>query len=328
MKAFLTYLIPRPFKILIKRLLVRLIEVFFRARQSYPVWFYALNRKPRKLFRQNPPRLNEVQKRVVRDLKETGIAVTHLDELFPGENLLLLLVSHSQKLRDKAKVQSGKTFLRYLWDRSPALDFKNPFVKLSLNEKLLDAVNSYLEMYSRLFQLTLNITRVIGEGVPPFLSQRWHRDPEDKRMLKLFIYLTDVDEVAGPFSYIPYSKYGLKWGKVFPQRPPVGFYPPDGAVEKLFSKEAIKICTGRAGTTIFCDTTGLHKGGYAVQKERVMFTVGYRTPVSAWRTDFKHPPNLEEEMRDANLGKNARFAVQFNSNRISTALLYWFKGHI
>jgi len=76
---------------------------------------------------------------------------------------------------------------------------------------------------------------------------------------------------------------------------------------------------------IFCDTIGLHKGGYATQKERVLFTGGYCSSASAWRTAFNHPANLEEEMRRENFGEKARFAVEFNSNPTWTALLYWLK---
>ena len=33
-------------------------------------------------------------------------------------------------------------------------------------------------------------------------SQLWHRDPaNDEHLLKVFVYLTDVDEGAGPFMY-------------------------------------------------------------------------------------------------------------------------------
>ena len=317
----------RRIKKIIKLPLVLFIKVYFRIRQFYPFWFYFLNRRPRKLYQKKPPNLNEVQERVVKSLRESGIAIVNLDEIFPGENKLALLQAYTRELRRKAEAKTGKTFLEYLWEVIPVLDFENPFVRISLDEKILDIVNAYLEMWARFYYLTLNITIPVKAGEKAFASQRWHRDPEDKKMLKLFIYLNDVDDGAGPFIYIPYSKYGLKWGHVFPQKPPRGFYPPEGAVEKIIPPDAIKYNTGRAGTVIFCDTTGLHKGGYALEKERIMFTAGYRSTVSAWYTDFKYPRNLEEEMKKANLNQKARFALKFNSTPYSTRLLYWLKGN-
>lgn len=36
--------------------------------------------------------------------------------------------------------------------------------------------------------------------------------------------------------------------------------------------EAIVCAKGKAGTLIFCDTAGLHRGGFAVGRERIMST--------------------------------------------------------
>jgi hypothetical protein len=113
----------------------------------------------------------------------------------------------------------------------------------------------------------------------PIASQNWHRDGEDRQVLKIFIYLNDVDEETGPFMYVKESIKGLKYGKLFPQRPPEGSYPNE-SVDKAVSPEDIKLCLGKAGTVIFCDTTGLHRGGYAFSKERTMFTASYQASSS------------------------------------------------
>jgi len=309
-----------------KFIITILAESYFKIRHLWAVWFYFINRKGRKLYRANPPKLDGLQKRLVEDLERTGIAVAHIDELFPGEKKLPILQEYVSELRKGAETKTGKTFLDYLWDVIPVLDLSNPFVKISLDAKILDVVNSYMRMYSRFYYLTLNVTKPVGRSAEAFASQRWHRDPEDKKMLKMFIYINDVDENSGPFMYIPESKYGLKWGGVFKQKPPKGYYPPDGEVEKMVPSEFIEEMTGRAGTIIFCDTSGLHKGGFALQRERIMFTAGYRSTASAWRTDFKHPKNLEEEINKAGLGEKARFAVTPNQTPLSTSLLYWLKG--
>ena len=77
------------------------------------------------------------------------------------------------------------------------------------------------------------------EGSEAVSSQRWHRDPEDRKLCKVFIYLNDVDENAGHFTYVKGSHYLGKWGKLFPQKPPKGFYPPSGAVENIVSKRML-----------------------------------------------------------------------------------------
>jgi ectoine hydroxylase-related dioxygenase (phytanoyl-CoA dioxygenase family) len=133
-------------------------------------------------------------------------------------------------------------------------------------------------MWTKLNYYDLAITLPIEEGSAPVQSQRWHRDNEEKRMCKMFIYLSDVDETAGPFTYIPGTVRGQRLGHLFPQRPPEGNYPPEGALGKVVPENERRIMTGRAGTVIFCDTTGLHRGGYATKRERLMYTVFFTAP--------------------------------------------------
>src|SRR3989344_1995961 len=258
----------------IKPLTVFLIEQYFIFRKWQPMWLY-LNRKGRQLLKSNPPNLNEVQKRIVADLKNNGIAASHLDELFPGEKLLPWLQKYTADLIAAPEKKIGtkkQIFLRYLLDERPKLSFENPFVTLSLNQKILDIVNSYYGTGSKFYYFTLNVTEPMPKSAAAVFSQNWHRDPEDKKVCKMFIYLNDVDEGSGPFTYIPGSQTNGRHGNLFPQRPPTGFYPPAGAVEKRIGEEGIKACLGKAGIVLFVDTAGLHKGGYATAKERIMFT--------------------------------------------------------
>jgi hypothetical protein len=42
-----------------------------------------------------------------------------------------------------------------------------------------------------------------------------------------------------------------------------------------------RFCTGRAGTLIFCDTSGFHKGGRVVEGQRLLFNSVYTTNAGA-----------------------------------------------
>ena len=270
---------------IIKHGLRKLIEVYFKIHFSWPVWWYVINRKPRALFAANRPILNTVQKRIVGDLNEQGIAITSLQELFPKQpNLLSELQAYADTLNKRKEdedVSLVKPFLRYLWDKTPTLTLANPFHRLVLDPKIIDVANSYIGMFTNFYILMLNVTVPVGHDAKTIISQRWHRDHEDKKLCKLFLYLNDVDEQAGPFIYVPYSKYETKWGTIFPQQVPKGVYPRDGEVEKIIPAGEIKKMTGMAGTLLWCDTSGLHKGGHAFSKERLMLTAGYRTRASA-----------------------------------------------
>ncbi len=68
------------------------------------------------------------------------------------------------------------------------------------------------------------------EAIDRVASQRWHRDYNDKHLLKVFLYMSDVDEAAGPFEYVPGNMIGGATGfaDVFPWEIfGEDLYPPD-----------------------------------------------------------------------------------------------------
>lgn len=293
-----------------------LLRPYFSLRASWPVWFYLLNREGRRRYGERPPELTPLQQRIAGELSAQGIAATHLRELFPDQPRLLDdLQRETTALMGRAETKTGKRFLRELWDVMPRLEFQDPFVNLALDETILGIVNTYFAMYAKFYYLTLNLTLPVGTEAAPVQSQRWHRDPEDKRVCKLFLYLTDVDEEAGPFIYIPGSHYGGRWGRLCPQQPPRGCYPPAEAIERAVPPEARKVCTGTAGTVLFCDTSGLHKGGYARSKERIMFTAGYYSRASLWPVRYRRPE--DDDGLPETLGGQARYALQPFRHRLS-----------
>ena len=165
-------------------------------------------------------------------------------------------------------------------------------------------------MYSRLKYHDLAKTMPIAKDGKAVLSQKWHRDPEEKRICKVFIYLSDVDETSGPFTYAYKSTFRNKYGHLSPQKPPASTYPPDGYVEKNIPKEELREMTGKAGTMIFCDTSGLHKGGLATEKERIMYTAYYASWACKDATRYKLPSNWEEARQ--NLSPEQIFALERN----------------
>src|SRR3989344_1719586 len=258
----------------------------------WPVWFYIVNREGRKLYALIKSDTTDVEKRIIRDLKENGIAFTHIDELFTGQNLFPGLVAYAKDSRTNAVTAAKKKFLLDLWERDPILDLEHPFLKLTLNEKVFRIVSGYFDCLPKFFYYLLNVALPVPPGQEAVQSQRWHRDPEDKRMCKMFLYLNDVDEGTGPFTYVTKSQYGGKWRSIVPQKPPHGSYPPAEVVAERIPQSDIRIATARAGTIIFCDTSGIHKGGYATKNERIMFTAGFNTRASQWGVQFRYPENF------------------------------------
>ena len=97
--------------------------------------------------------------------------------------------------------------------------------------------------------------------------QVFHRDPDDWRFLKLFVYLTNVDEGAGPHEYVRGSH--VHSGRVRSSR-----YE-DEEVLSRYGQTSLERVLGPAGTTFIADTWGIHKGRVAQTRPRLNFQVTY-----------------------------------------------------
>ncbi|MEK7503308.1 MAG: hypothetical protein AAB556_02610 [Patescibacteria group bacterium] len=300
-----------------------ILKPYFKIRTQRLIWLF-LNRNSRDLFRTNPPSLNETQDKTINTLFQEGIAETHLDELFPKENKLEKLQQYALYLKNQSSgKQTSKTFLTYLLDPKPELDFENEIVKIALDPKVLAIVNSYFGMLGKFYYFTLNITHPVPAGTEAEQSQKWHRDPEDIKMLKMFVYLNDVDDEAGPFIYVPKSNLGNKWNKIFPQRPPIGYYPQERELEKVVPQSDIKKYVGKAGSVIFGDTTGLHKGGYATKKERLMLTIGYAPSSSPLAEQYTYSEEIKKRL--ATLTPAQKYAIILKPSKLNTYILKKFR---
>ncbi|TSC76697.1 MAG: hypothetical protein G01um101433_724 [Parcubacteria group bacterium Gr01-1014_33] len=271
------------------------LEPYYRIRTSDFVCA-KLNRKSIELYRKNKPELDEVQKRVVEDLEHNGLAFAILEELLPDVHLGELR-EFVERGRQEAKTGQKKGFLRYIGNNNPIVDPRNPFIALTLKKPIVDIANSYLGMYSKFNFFSLNITVPLAGGIAAQGSQRWHRDPGVRRVCKVFLYVSDVDDLgAGPFVYAKGSHHGGRFWNLFPQALSgrEGVYPSQGAVEKNIPPENITPALGKAGTIIFCDTLGLHRGGYSTTKERIMFTALFESKGGLGVSKFGFPENFEE----------------------------------
>ncbi len=269
-----------------------ILRLYFGVRNSWPVWYGLLNKGHRATWRKSAPELKEWQGRVLRDLRRDGIARTSLEEMFEGTKKLAEL----RVFAEEAKVSTGrpnrkKKFLFDYWPQGETLDRNNPFLSLALSDAALRVANAYLELRTKLnyFHLADTLPEVTDEAID---SQRWHRDPEEQRLCKMFVYLTDVDEAAGPFVYVRGSTRGGTYGNLFPQQRPYGAYPGDAQVERAVSPHDVMTMTGPAGTVLFCDTSGLHKGGHATKNVRTMFTAFYTSPWWVEQPHYRLPSDM------------------------------------
>ena len=118
------------------------------------------------------------------------------------------------------------------------------------------------------------------EAAERISSQRWHRDYNDKHLLKVFLYLVDVDESMGPFQFVAGSQPGGPYEDAWGWQPLGQNYPTEQELESRIPASAVQTFTGPAGTLLFCNTAGFHRGGFSTTKPRVLATATYSSPAS------------------------------------------------
>ncbi len=292
-----------------------LTQAYYAARFTPFVWTRVLNRKCRVAFGRHPAALDGVQQCVADELGTRGIAITHLDEIVGTEALprlqaeargLLSRPAMSSQIRERRSQFGGKDYVIRAFGDGCTVDTNNALVAFALNERVLEVVSAYLGMCPRLKYMDLWYNLPVDPSAPEISSQRWHRDYDDYRMVKLFLYLEDVDAQTGPFMYIPETQAGARYGHVYPSKPPSGSYPPGGAIERVLGASRAVVCTGRAGTLVLADTAGFHKGGRAIAGARLLFTATYASDASVEQDRYRLSPRSDY----STLGPLARFALR------------------
>src|SRR5439155_1288274 len=105
---------------------------------------------------------------------------------------------------------------------------------------ILDVVDGYRGEPARLIDFDNWYTIPEARADTRVKSQRWHRDPWDNHIVKVFVYFSDVDEEAGPFEYVPGSAAGGRYGDLGQRRLPAR----DGGlgeldVDRIVDREAL-----------------------------------------------------------------------------------------
>jgi len=275
------------------------------------------NRTSRRRFSGAPPELNDVQQRIVSELGTDGYSLLTFAELFPESESWKEIESQSDQFasdtqsalagdREGLRVRAGKEFVVRLHSYDVELGLEDPWFRACASHRMLDLANTYLGLWSKLEYVDMWYSVPQPEEAARIASQRWHRDFNDKHLLKAFVYLVDVDEGTGPFQYVPGSAPGGPYGDAWPWRPLGENYPPEEELERRIPEDAVKTFTGPKGTLLFCNTAGFHRGGFATTAPRVLATATYSSPASLAalsERSYKFTGSLEE------LDPQTRFAL-------------------
>jgi hypothetical protein len=114
-------------------------------------------------------------------------------------------VSRLEELKGKQQL-GHKSFWVSLLDEdlvNGAFATDHPFVRYALQPGVLRILGDFMHELPQLSDVVLTLSRPTENKALSY-SQLWHLDHDDKRVCKLFIYLSDVrDTLDGPLTFIP-----------------------------------------------------------------------------------------------------------------------------
>jgi len=254
--------------------------------------------KVRVALRPSNLKLSPLEQHMVDRLRTLGYATVHIDELFlaDAEAIKTALERAWQGFRSASTTlaevesyrQSGSTRKEYLvrnFKNGASIPNDHPLILFSLSDRVQRILTGFFGEAPRLsgadFWLTLPVVQDKRTG-----SQNWHRDHEDQKLAKIFVYLSDVHEENGPTEFIEGSFHGGPNDVISSKRAfVIGGYLNASEIEQRGLLQYRRVLTGPKWTVVFVNTSGIHRGGYG-DAERGMANIVFTSQASSYPCRF------------------------------------------
>ena len=216
----------------------------------------------------NLPLLNKADSDILENITEKGVVITSLADLgiSSTSNILAAVKKLLPQIPPNIAIQQNEFVVHA--SSQQLMEYPEIFF-WGLEQRLLNIVENYLGLpvaYNGVY-FRRDIANKIEQG-----SRLWHIDREDRKILKIIIYLNDTNEQTGPFQYIPPDltseiAKALKYTSGYIQ---------ESTMRKFISPENYKSCTGSAGTVIFAATGSIfHRGKVPINSDRFAIFYDY-----------------------------------------------------
>lgn len=218
----------------------------------------------------NLPALEGSDRNILNTLKKDGVCVTTLADLEFNSSSELLKAAYHQLSQMENPTND------HLDERLPQISTVTglpEFYAWGTEKRLLSIIENYIGLPVAFHGVHL---RKDFPSKHQFGTLLWHSDAEDRRIIKIFIYLNDVEQKTGPFEYIPRSLTSLfSWNyfQLYYKLWKSGYMGiDDEEVKPVIPKSAWKSCPGPAGTVIIVDTkNALHHGTVRTEYRSTLF---------------------------------------------------------
>ena len=254
--------------------------------------------------------LEQAEREIVNALEVNGICITSLDALNLPETEFFFqsAIQLSNKLKDKSLLPAFSKHHEVHATLDGLMEHPDIFY-WGLNQRFLKIVEQYLGLAVGYDGASCVLSVANGRELG---ARAWHRDREDRRMLKICVYLNDVEAEGGPFECLSPQLNAMLSQSAQHQHRSI----PDTEMQHLAqslaqsnSAEPNVTCIGPEGTVIFVDTARFfHRGKPPTQQNRTAVFFHYFSrrpshPFFCHRTPFSTGnitsllPKLSDEQR-------------------------------
>ncbi len=236
---------------------------------------------------------------LLESLRTTGIATATVDQLGLGD-----VVAAAQPLVSELLAVPTPDDLPATHLGADRLRTAPEIFRWGVSDRVLDLLEHYFEVPVAYHGVYL---RRDMAGEQSGASNRWHLDMEDRKVIKIVVYLTDVTDGDGSFQYVP-LKQSIELRRSLGITYRLGS---DAEMAKLVPDDQWRTAKGSAGTVLISDTAVLfHKGRRPRQRDRVTLFYDYTSSRPTHPFYCKSAlPRTHLEPLSAGLGERAQNAV-------------------
>lgn len=216
----------------------------------------------------NLPTLPQADQDIVNRLNHEGVVITSLAELGIISTPDILTAAKNIILKIPANISLHKNEFVIHASSQQIMEYPEIFL-WGLEDRLLSIAENYIGLpvaYNGVY-LRRDLANNIEQG-----SRLWHIDIEDRKILKIIIYLNDVNEYTGPFQYLT-QDLTTEIIKLLKYK---SGYIPDIKFKEFVSPKQYNSCTGSLGTVIFAGTGSIfHRGNLPLLSDRLALFFDY-----------------------------------------------------
>jgi hypothetical protein len=226
-------------------------------------------------YRSQLPTLPATDNALIEELDRNGLALASLDQLGVPDTETI-----KQRALDWVDVLAARTPP----DGESGMSLTHAEIvddltiwRWGLSDRLLDLAERHIGLPVTYHGAFANRQLADGRTVG---TRQWHRDIEDRRMLKILVWLNDVAPDGGPFTYVP----GETSDRVVRELRYAGGYVDDATITRLAGADAVRQATGPRWTAVIVDTSRVfHRGAppTGVERYAMTFTWTSRHPIKS-----------------------------------------------